>query len=165
MNENRTFDMQKEVNGIFDLILKCSEERRVCKRKAVGCMALGRLDGAWTYIAQEHNGPSRSDNECTNEVGNCGCSHSEPRLVQSVLKSYCEDEKLILICTYSPCTTCANIVIDSGLFGGCIYDILTEHDKRGAEFLNAAMPVMSRDQMNLLEEQVVYDTLKKWISN
>lgn len=155
-----------EFNIIFNRIYAFAEINQTCLRKAVGCAAIGKEGEIWTTIAQKHNGPSREGHECTNEVGNCGCSHSEPRVVIAALKNYCEDKKLILVCTYSPCTNCANIVIDSGLFGGVIYDILTEHDKRGAEFLEQAFPgrVMSREELNKLTEKEASDRIKEWIS-
>ena len=156
--------MIRELNNLFEEILSFAERNQVCKRKAVGCAAIAvRVNEIYT-IAMKHNGPSRKGFPCTNEVGNCGCSHSEPRVVQSAIKNWDMDEKLILVCTYSPCTNCANIVIDSGLFGGVIYDILTEHDKRGEKFLREAMNVMDRKELNKLTEEEASAKLKEWVS-
>jgi len=158
--------MIKKLNEIFEDIFNYAERNQTCLRKAVGCAAVGiHLNGKPFIVSMEHNGPSRKGFPCTNEIGNCGCSHSEPRVVKETLKSYCEDEKLILICTYSPCTNCANIVIDSGLFCGVIYDILTEHDKRGDKFLREAMFVMSKKELNKLTEEEASDQIKKWLSS
>ncbi len=155
--------MIKEINNLFEEILKFAERNQVCLRKAVGCAAIVADGEELLPIAMRHNGPSRKEHKCTNETGNCGCSHSEPRVVIDACNTWCEDEKLILVCTYSPCTTCANIVIDSGLFGGVIYEILTEHDKRGEKFLREAMPVMSRKELNSLSEEEVSVKIKKWV--
>lgn len=156
--------MIKELNNLFEEILQFAERNRVCLRKAVGCAAVA-IDGEELLpIAMKHNGPSRYGYECTNETGNCGCSHSEPRVVQSAIEEWDMDDKLILVCTYSPCTTCANIVIDSGMFGAVIYDILTEHDKRGEKFLREAMPVMSRKELNEMTEEGLRVKVKEWVS-
>jgi len=157
--------MIEELNNLFEEILSFAERNQVCLRKAVGCAAIAVGENELLPISLKHNGPSREGYPCTNEVGNCGCSHSEPRVVVDTTMNWCEDEKLILVCTYSPCTTCANIVIDSGLFCGVIYDILTEHDKRGEKFLREAMNVLSRKELNKLTEEEANATIKKWISD
>lgn len=156
--------MKKELNEIFEGILEFAERNQKCLRKAVGCAAIFFSVTKFEVAVLVHNGPSREGHECTNEVGNCGCSHSEPRLVQQVLARQL-DMPLILVCSYSPCTTCANIVIDSKLFSGVIYDVLTQHDKRGEKFLRDAMPVLSREVIETMTEEEVSDKLKKWISD
>lgn len=169
--------MIKHINKIFDDILKFAEENQTCKRKAVGCAAVTLTQPAGDPIVyvMRHNGPSRRKAPCTNEVGNCGCSHAEPRVVNSVThQSACDSFSesvltyslgLILICTYSPCTNCANIIIDSNMFGGVIYDILTKHDMRGAKFLCDAMPVMTKEVFNNMTESEANDKIRQWISD
>jgi deoxycytidylate deaminase len=161
--------MIAEINTMFSELLEFAERNQKCLRKAVGCAAITSqsIEGANTplLIHQVHNGPSRDGHECTNEVGNCGCSHAEPRLVQAALEENYSEMPLIILCTYSPCTNCANIVIDSGLFKGIIYSILTEHDKRGAQFLKEAMHVMTVDELNTLTEKEACAKIKKWISD
>jgi len=156
--------MIKELNKIFDEILEFAERNQVCLRKAVGCAAITIVEDVPLIISMDHNGPSREGQLCTNEVGNCGCSHSEPRVVRNILQKQADEIPLILVCTYSPCTNCANIIIDSGLFNGVVYDILTVHDTRGEKFLREAMPVISREELNTLTESEVSDKIKKWIS-
>jgi deoxycytidylate deaminase len=122
-----------------------------CLRKGVGC-AIIRLTEHWIdTLTVTFNGPSRKGAVCTNEVGNCGCSHAEPRAIQTLLGRYGEgcSNHYWMLCTYSPCTTCANIIIDSGLFseGGVIYHYLTNHDVRGDEFLRAVMPVVTAKEI------------------
>jgi deoxycytidylate deaminase len=161
--------MLSELNKMFDEIFQFAERNQQCLRKAVGCAAVtfdANLDCIPHHIAMTHNGPSREGNKCLNIVGGCGCSHAEPRLVQSVLQlSGIVKMPLILMCSYSPCTNCANIIIDSKLFRGCIYDVLTLHDIRGAEFLESVMPVLTRQEIKEAIETENYDKIKKWISN
>lgn len=163
----------KQLNKIFVEILEYAERNQVCLRKAVGCAAItfSGADLSPMLVAMVHNGPSRPGHPCTNEVGNCGCSHSEPRLVQDILRKTIDltTMPLIMVCTYSPCTTCANITIDSGLFKGVIYDVLTEHDKRGDKFLRDAMPVLTRKEIQeaIETEQTgeIDGQIKKWLFN
>ena len=124
-----------ELKKIQDFALK----NQTCKRKAVGCsivrLSIGRrrLPTEKTLV-MTHNGPSVPNNECINEVGNCGCSHAEPRaILESLKKDY--GKHLVMVCTYSPCTNCANIIIDSGIIDLVVYETLTLHDTRGTTFL------------------------------
>ncbi len=160
--------MNTKLNMMFGEILLFAERNQVCLRKAVGCAAIGFDEHMNPLtIGMVHNGPSREGHKCSNEVGNCGCSHSEPRLVRDMLKlnNTLPDMPLVMLCTYSPCTNCANIVIDSQLFCGIIYDILTEHDKRGAEFLKQDMGVLTVKEMNEMSEKQLSDKIKEWISS
>lgn len=153
----------KELEDIFIAILAYAERRNDCLRKSVGCAAITFDNFKPMTISIACNGSSRPDHLCSNIVGNCGCSHAEPRLVQNLLKigNKIKDMPLIIICTYSPCTNCANIIIDSKLFKGCIYDILTEHDIRGTEFLKETMPILTRKEIT----ESSNDKIKKWISD
>jgi len=137
---------------LFDQIAEYADIKQICKRKSVGCCAIAfNSNGEPFLIGLTVNGPVR-DFECSNEVGNCGCSHAEPRLIiyllQEDIKKKIENEPIFLMCTYSPCTNCANIIIESGLFLGVFYDILTEHDKRGEERLRKVMPVFQRKELD-----------------
>ncbi len=138
-----------------------------CKRKSVGC-ALLRVDWSNPYsLAQTHNGPSGSGHVCTDEVGNCGCSHAEPRAVISALKTIGKYRykgiKLVCLCQYSPCTNCANILLDSKLICGCVYETLTEHDTRGAVILAQVVPVFSLEQLMSGSEKALA-ALSEWSS-
>ncbi len=82
-----------------------------------------------------------------------------------------QSKVLIMVCTYSPCTNCANIIIDSGIVKGIVWDILTEHDKRGAEFLRSAMDVITKAELlhmlqfsNDPEREKCFATLERWCS-
>jgi deoxycytidylate deaminase len=102
-----------------------------CKRKTVRC-------GIYVFdsrIVWAHNGSSI--NECTNEVGNCGCAHAEPKAILKYIRLLGLQDAY-MICEYSPCTHCANFIIESKTIEAVYYDILTEHDTRGAELLQKA---------------------------
>lgn len=130
------------MNYLIDELKKIQNfalKNQTCKRKAVGC-SIVRLSIGWQKAPTEetlimtHNGPSVPNNQCTNEVGNCGCSHAEPRaILKSLKKDY--GKHLTMVCTYSPCTNCANIIIDSGIIDLVVYKVLTQHDIRGQTFL------------------------------
>jgi deoxycytidylate deaminase len=116
-----------------------------CKRKQVGfaLVAIGP-DGHFREICRAHNGPSAAGHECSNVVGGCGCGHSEPRLMMAAMRAgYTAPQwidKLVVVGTYSPCSFCANAIVDAKIAHVCVYDILTEHDTRGVEILNRGLP-------------------------
>lgn len=155
-----------------------ARENQKCLRKSVGCCTVRLEDDMFTTFSMTHNGPSKRDvsgaGGCTNEVGNCGCGHTEPRAIMQTLKSRIwriNEPKVIIVCTYSPCTNCANIIIDSGIVQGVVRDILTEHDVRGEEFLKqAGIKCITRSELEgfITESQdkgIQYDTIKEWISS
>jgi deoxycytidylate deaminase len=114
-----------------------AETEQTCLRKAVGVSIIrSGYNGTFDAVTRNHNGPSAQGHQCTNIVGNCGCSHAEPRAILNAIKrGYGWPDKLILLCTYSPCTNCANVINDSKIITAVVYKILTEHDVRGAELL------------------------------
>lgn len=57
--------------------------------------------------------------------------HAEVRLIIALLQEYENMRQFNMICTYSPCTGCANAIIECGLFEMVWYDHLTLHDIRG----------------------------------
>lgn len=98
-----------------------------CKRKDVLVHALRIKDDEFVYMDHAYNGPVCG--ECSGEKGNCGCIHAEIRLLLTT------EGRGILHSTYSPCTNCANAIVASNRFAAVLYDIPTEHDLRGIEFL------------------------------
>lgn len=99
-----------------------------CKRKGVACAVLPELK--WFY-----NGPINGDAElCSNEVGNCGCIHAEFHALRYCIWQngyYSHEPKYSLLVNYSPCTSCANLIVASYCIERVYYVTLTEHDKRG----------------------------------
>lgn len=150
-NELKRYILEEE----FPRLVSFAKEIQTCKRKAVGCSVFNVVMSPnhgqmWTKCVLTSNGPSGEGNTCSGEVGNCGCSHAEPRacllaMEEDVLREV--NNNSLMICTYSPCTNCANIIVDSGIIDAVVYDILTEHDKRGVYILKRAMPVFSREDL------------------
>jgi deoxycytidylate deaminase len=62
-------------------------------------------------------------------------------------------DKFVVVGTYSPCSFCANVIVDAGIAHTVVYDILTEHDKRGVEILNRGLPkgCLSLDELTYQE--------------
>lgn len=118
-----------------------------CKRKGTGCAAFQLYGNAfvkWPHF--KFNGPSIEGHECSNVVGGCGCSHAEPRLTLDLYRAH--KSGMVMVSMYSPCSNCANIMIDSGCYVGCVYDILTEHDTRGVHLLRlAGMSILTRKDL------------------
>ncbi len=150
------FDEKNElVSHILHKMVYLKTFESSCKRKSVGCCIFNKNITLFGW-----NGPSVKDNECSNIVGNCGCSHAEPRAIINVLKNtMIPHSGNIMLCTYSPCTSCANIIIDSGVVSFVIYKTMTEHDTRGAEFLRKAMMINSLKEI----EEGNYDNIEKWL--
>lgn len=133
------------MNHVFTKILedlnRLAAKDQKCKRKAVGCgLVEFNLNTSEAHlVAIGVNGPSSG--ECNGEVGKCGCSHAEPRAIMSLMRQNIHSKHL-MICSYSPCTNCANIIVDSQRVNGVVYGIFTDHDPRGVEILRrAGIPV------------------------
>ena len=138
----------------MEYIRAFAKANQTCKRKSVGVSILDIVrdrDGRVLIdrLSKQHNGPVfEAPNTgppigCTNEVGNCGCAHAEPRALLDILKRGWNQKpdrgKLIMVSEYSPCTNCANIIIDSRVISVCVYDIVTKHDLRGLQKLQRAL--------------------------
>lgn len=141
------------IENEFKIITDYALENQTCKRKAVGCSIIEANNKEETLerVIITHNGPSGLNNKCSNVVGNCGCSHAEPRAILKYLKllgkKYKDNVWSIMICTYSPCTNCANIIVDSNIITAVVYKILTEHDIRGAEILKRSLRIFTVEEL------------------
>lgn len=128
---------------------KRAEENQKCKRKAVGC-AIQIQDGNNCVITIfSANGPAKGHN-CSNVVGNCGCAHAEPRAIMAALRQ--RWDACTLICKYSPCTNCANIIVDSQIVKKVVWEIDTGHDMRGIEILRNSkieLEIINQDKLEL----------------
>jgi deoxycytidylate deaminase len=130
-----------------------------CLRKAVGagCFKV-RTDGHVAKVAIANNGPSAEEHVCTNEVGKCGCAHAEPRAILAALRAGIKERELVMLSSYSPCTNCANIIVDSGLVSLVVYDVLTEHDPRGLEILTrGGVAVATKIEVSVVADYWVSD--------
>lgn len=124
------------------------EEPERCKRKFVRSTLLSPNTNGITRVFSRVNGPVRDNFECSGELANCGCCHSEIKVVQDLLDTAHQSYfQYILLCSYSPCTRCANAIIYSDKISAVIYDIMTEHDTRGEERLSQCMPVLTKRQI------------------
>lgn len=123
-----------------------AEREQQCRRKSVACFIAIRDPQTWKWdeFVRARNGPSALGDACINVVGNCGCAHAEPRAILAAVNLLNRADDMALVCEYSPCTSCANIIVDSIHepvelpIRDVYYRILTEHDKRGVEILKAA---------------------------
>lgn len=159
--------MEAQAKAVMDYITQQATLKQTCLRKAVGC-GLVLLDTRTREVMIAENSvngvPScRTNGVCSNETGRCGCLHAEIRLIVRLLreqKSYDRRFVRLLYCTYSPCTSCANAILEVGghLFDGVVYDIATEHDLRGLEFLKSSMPVLQ-----LKEVRRGNATIERWL--
>ncbi len=127
----------------FDIVRALGNEDQSCLRKGVGCMlATQNEDDYYTMRSLSQNGPV-NNSKCSNEVGNCGCMHAEIRAVMDIWLDRANPDMVlgtwVMVCTYSPCTNCANFIVEYGPWIKAVYfQILTEHDVRGRDRLQDA---------------------------
>jgi deoxycytidylate deaminase len=133
-----------------------------CKRKGVGCQLVTISRQGYCALNSVYNGPSRDNFICTNQVGNCGCMHSEPKAIIDALRRGFGGVHFIMLCTYSPCTNCANIILNSGIVKGIVYSVLTEHDKRGDELLRKSIDVLTLNNLQFHPE-ISDAIIRKWL--
>jgi len=139
-------------NRLKEILLKLSVETEKlgvdCKRKKVGCnIHSPDRTGKLVCLSRIFTNGSQS-NECSNVVGSCGCFHAEPKLVLATYAALlCTPNEILIACTHSPCTQCANLIVWSTIAFGLIYRTRTEHDLRGIGILRKAIPVCSLDEL------------------
>jgi deoxycytidylate deaminase len=116
-----------------------AERECTCSRKSTATViAVRNPEGVLDTLVMAHNGPSKG-HQCSGEVGNCGCAHAEPRALMYTLNLLNREDELWLLTQYSPCTNCANAIVDASELltnlVGVAWVIDTEHDMRGANIL------------------------------
>lgn len=114
----------------------CLSERlaklSTCKRAQVGAIVVPRDFSKILSIG--YNGPAAKieNDSCENEEGACGCIHAE---ANSIIKLHKNDERCCrMLCTTSPCVTCAGLIINSGAISHVLYRN-TYRDERGINIL------------------------------
>ena len=160
------FVKQSILQTFKDIKIK-AEKNQVCKRKAVGAAILEiNLNGVIIHYTAV-NGPSGSENKCSNIKGACGCSHAEPRVIMKYLKERkkCDDPvKTILLTTYSACVNCSNIIIDSKVIDAVAYEILAKHwavePNNAKKMLDRSLPHWTKKQ---LKENTDNKILNNWL--
>jgi deoxycytidylate deaminase len=132
----------------FDIIKQEAEKNQICLRKACGCAILTFLEDGTIFSTQAINGPSHPNNKCTNEIGNCGCSHAEPRAILKHLRTCCEEDRpTILLTTYSSCISCANLIIEAGFIDIIAYEIWAPHWAKADSILRSVLEVWTRNEI------------------
>ncbi len=97
---------------VYMLLAKLLSLRSTCKRAQFGCVIADKtLERIWSV---GYNGAPKgfSHDTCTAEEGWCGCSHAE---MNALVKVAGKDEEKVMFTTGSPCKTCANLTINSGI--------------------------------------------------
>lgn len=112
------------------------EDRRACKRKAVASVIFLGVEGGWRELCHAVNAPMGNDpDRCIDDVGNCGCVHSEFKAVVLLLRSKLIGFNTVMVVSYSPCTPCANLIVQSKVVDEVYWLEDTAHDLRGIEIL------------------------------
>jgi len=112
-----------------------------CSRKSVVCR-ISSTDGYETF-ARATNGPT-VNHLCSGVTGGCGCRHAEPAAILKFLRQLLarpnpfRQEPIILQTTWTPCTVCANLIIEFGeqfrnlvKISGIVSLAMTAHDEEG----------------------------------
>ncbi len=97
---------------VYMLHAKVLSLRSTCKRAQFGCVITDKtLERVWSV---GYNGAPKgfSHDTCTAEEGWCGCSHAE---MNALVKVAGRDNQKVMFTTGSPCKTCANLTINSGI--------------------------------------------------
>lgn len=92
------------------------------------------------------NGGPKGGIDCLCQLGGkYTCIHAE---ANAIAKCTALDNKKVMICTYSPCVTCASLIVNSGI--NTVIYMEQYHDTKGIEILQAAK--VSVFQANTEEE-------------
>ncbi len=97
---------------VYMLHAKVLSLRSTCKRAQFGCVITDKtLERVWSV---GYNGAPKGfpHDTCTGEEGWCGCSHAE---MNALVKVAGKDNEKVMFTTGSPCKTCANLTINSGI--------------------------------------------------
>ena len=105
--------------------------KSLCKRKTVWC----------EIFDETGNHVLRCCNTCLlNNPQNCngdpcGCMHAETKAIMNLMALEPTASCYTMVCSYSPCTRCAQVMIHSRMISRVYYGVLTEHDQRGKHML------------------------------
>lgn len=111
--------------------------KSACLRKTVTSCVLGVESGVIIKRSEIFvNRPVIQGAVCSNEVGNCGCFHSEPQAILAAPRI--QNRTAIMLTRYAPCTTCANLIIGSRRVSYVLWRYDTPHDQRGLELIKLA---------------------------
>lgn len=113
-----------------------------CKRAKVGALVIPFDCSA--VLAIGYNGVPRGapNDSCTGTEGECGCAHAEA----NAMVKLADRRPAILICTHSPCLTCATLALNAGTIELGIFGA-KYRDARGRELLERYIPVIEFDDL------------------
>jgi deoxycytidylate deaminase len=127
--------MRNKILSQLDLGEQLSLKETKCLRKGVAASLILLRN---RFVIMRFNGPSRNGVSCLNIKGACGCSHAEPRVLMDACRMRWEYHSAIMLCTYSPCVNCANIILDSGIVCGVVYKIFAPHWAQANDMLRGS---------------------------
>jgi dCMP deaminase len=109
-------------------------ELSTCSRLKVGCVIIS--PDFKRVRAVGYNGPAAGEipETCTGVAGHCRCLHAEQNAVAKLDTAYSDG---ILICTDSPCDSCAGLLINCQRVSAFLFD-RAYRDTTGVKRLNAA---------------------------
>lgn len=95
---------------IFRRFVEDLSSLSTCKRRKVGCLVAP--DDLSEVLSIGYNGqPVGIPNDrCRSEEGQCGCVHAE---ANAIVKLRSTGTGLVLLCTCSPCESCAGLISNS----------------------------------------------------
>ena len=103
--------MRKSLKLIYMDLAIALQFRSTCKRTGVGCVVASQ--DLETIYAVGYNGTARGfpNDDCRNEVGNCGCIHAE---TNAIAKVNTKDPDKVFFITNEPCELCAKLIVNTG---------------------------------------------------
>lgn len=93
-----------------------SERITTCRRRGTLARAVRIVDGEIVATQYSVNGLPT----CKAVEGGCGCIHAEQRLIIKLLRSQVVGD-LTMLTTLEPCESCANLIVESGLFSAVYF--------------------------------------------
>ena len=124
-----------EARRLVTAILSTLEGETECKRKFVRASLIDRRG---MVVRSAINGSEGCRGVLA--VGSCGCEHAEQKLL-----SHTALGGVAIAVTYSPCSVCASLILDSPWIKTVVYEHATEHDLEGIEILQReGVMVLSR---------------------
>lgn len=159
--EQATLRLCRNLRFEFDSMSRLAERNQTCQRKSVGCSIVLPFGEGFQRVAMSFNGPTSrvpQTHLCSGEKGNCGCGHAEPKAMLAATelisgRKGAPKHGYVMLCDYTPCTGCANVILASPLVRLLIYKIMTEHDRRGYEMLENCRDMTVFDIHDLDEAQ------------
>ena len=103
--------MRKPLKAIYMDLAIALQDRSTCKRTGVGCVVASQ--DLETIYAIGYNGTARGfpNDDCRDEVGNCGCIHAE---TNAIAKVNVKDPDKVFFLTNEPCELCAKLIVNTG---------------------------------------------------